>query len=173
MIKMIERNRPRAPRGFTLVELLITTLVMSIVGFAIGVVVVDAQTGWNVMYRRINSDIVSDGYAARNKFDSVMRSASSSQVVLAGDGGWIEVYSYASAASSAVDRYWRFYVSGGDLYAEYGQLEPRSTLSTETVCENVSDCTFQQFGQAIQMTLALDNGTQTNTVVTSAVAHNR
>ena len=74
---MIKRKVPRAPRGFTLVELMITTLVMSIVGFAIGVVIVDGQISWNVMYERINSDIVSDGYAARHKFDSVMRSASS------------------------------------------------------------------------------------------------
>ena len=170
---MIKRKVPRAPRGFTLVELLITTLVMSIVGFAIGVVIVDGQIGWNVMYERINSDIVSDGYAARNKFDSVMRSASSSQVVLGGDGSWIEVYSYASADSSSVDRYWRFYAMDGDLNAEYGQLEPRTTLNTETVCENVSDCTFQQFGQAIQMTLVLDDGTKTKTVITSAVAHNQ
>jgi len=170
---MIKQNGPRAPRGFTLVELMITTLVMSIVGFAIGVVIVDGQTSWNVMYERINSDIVSDGYAARHKFDSVMRSASSGQVVLAGDGSWIEVYSYASAASSAVDRYWRFYAMDGDLNAEYGQLDPRSTLSTETVCENVSDCTFQQFGQAIQMTLVLDDGEQTGTVISSAVAHNQ
>ena len=169
----VARKGPRAPRGFTLVELMITAAIMVIVGLAIGVVIVDGQTGWNVMYDRINSDIVSDGYAARNKFDSVMRSASSGQSILAGDGSWIEVCSYASSASTVVDRYWRFYVSDGDLLAEYGQLEPRSTLNVDTVCENVSDCTFRQFGQAIQMTLVLDNGTQTKTVVSSAVAHNQ
>lgn len=173
MNKTAVRKRPKAQRGFTLMELMITTLVMAIVGMAIGVVIVDGQTSWNVMYERIDSDIVSDGYAARNKFDSVTRSASSNQISLAGDGSWIEIYSYATDASPTIDRYWRFYVLDGDLYAEYGQLVPKSILSTETVCENVSDCTFQQFGRAVQMTLVLDDGQQTSTIVSSAFAHNQ
>ncbi len=171
-IKMTNKEQ-RAPHGFTLVELMITTVVMAIVGFAIGVVIVDAQTGWNVTYERINSDIVSDGYVAQNKFDSIIRSASSENGILIGDGDWVEVYCYASDASSGVDRYWRFYVLDGDLNAEYGRLDPKSTLRTETVCENVSECTFQKFGRAVQMTLVLDNGTLTNTFVTSAVTYNK
>ncbi|UCE50611.1 MAG: prepilin-type N-terminal cleavage/methylation domain-containing protein, partial [Phycisphaerales bacterium] len=163
------KKEPRRLSGFTLVELMITTVIMVIVGLAIGVVIVDGQTGWNVMYDRINSDIMSDGYAARRKFDSVVRSASSGQIVLAGDGSWIEVYAYESSASPVVDRYWRFYVSDGDLIAEYGQLDPKSTLNVETVCGNVSGCTFKQFGRAIQMTLELDNGQRRSTVVSSAV----
>ena len=166
------RAGPRAAWGFTLVELMVTALIMVIVGAAIGVVIVDGQTGWNVMYDRINSDIAADGYVARKKFDVVMRRASRGQSVLAGDGSWIEVYSYASSASSVVDRYWRFYVSDGDLNLEYGQLGPRVTLDVETVCSNVSECTFGQTGQAVQMTLTLDNGTRTNSVVSSAVKHN-
>ena len=166
------RREPRAPRGFTIVELMITSVIMVIVGLAIGVVIVDGQTGWNVMYDRINSDVAMDGYAARKKFDVVMRSASRGQSALGSDGSWIEVYSYATSASTVVDRYWRFYVSDGDLNLEYGELEPRVTLQVETVCGNVSACAFRQVGQAVQMTLTLDNGTQTNTIVSSAVAHN-
>jgi hypothetical protein len=145
---------------------------MVIVGLAIGVVIVDGQRSWNVMYGRMNSDVAMDGYAARKKFDVVMRRASRSQSILAGDGSWIEVYSYATAASATVDRYWRFYVSEGDLNLEYGELEPRATLDVDTVCSNVSACTFRQVGQAAQMTLRLDNGTQANTIVSSAVMHN-
>ncbi len=65
MTRTIERNKPAARCGFTLVELMITMAIMAIVGLAIGVVVVDGQTGWNVMYDRINSDIRADGYAAQ------------------------------------------------------------------------------------------------------------
>jgi hypothetical protein len=72
-----------------------------------------------------------------------------------------------------VDRYARFYAADGDLNFEYGQLDPRVTLDVETVCSNVSACTFKQAGQSIQMILTLDNGTQTNTVVSSAVAQNQ
>ncbi len=166
-------KRPKAPRGFTLVELMITMVIMTVVGLAIGVVIVDGQTGWNTMYDRMNSDVVTDGYVARKKFDVVMRSASRGQSLMDADGAWVEVYSYASPASTVVDRYSRFYVSDGDLNLEYGQVDPRATLSVETVCGNVSECTFQQVGTSTQMTLTLDNGTQTNTVVSSAVTHNQ
>ena len=167
------KKRPRAPRGFTLVELMITTVIMITVGLAIGVVIVDGQNGWNNMYDRMNSDVVTEGYVARKKFDVVMRSASRGHFLVAGDGTWIEVYSYASPSSTVVDRYSRFYVSEGDLNLEYGQVDPRATLGVETVCGNVSACTFKQAGTSTQMTLTLDNGTQTNTVVSSAVTHNQ
>ncbi len=167
------KKRPRAPRGFTLVELMITAVIMVIVAFAIGVVIVDSQSGWNVMYDRINSDVVTDGYVARKKFDAVMRSASREKFVLDGAGGWIEINCYADYDSTVADRYARFYVADGDLNLEYGQLEPRATLDVETVCGNVSGCTFKQVGRSVQMILTLDNGTQTNTVVSSAVTHNQ
>ena len=151
---------------------MITTVIMLVVGLAIGVVIVDGQTGWNTMYDRMNSDVVTDGYVARKKFDAVMRSASRAQSLIAADGSWIEVYSYAKPSSTAVDRYWRFYVADEDLNLEYGELEPRVTLTVDTVCSNVSTCTFLQTGQAVQMTLVLDNGTQTNAIVSSAITHN-
>jgi len=167
------KKKSRALRGFTLVELMITTVIMLVVGLAIGVVIVDGQTGWNTMYDRLNSDVVTDGYVARKKFDSVMRSASRQQTLLAADGSSIEVYYYASPASTVVDRYARFNVSDGDLNLEYGQIEPRSTLGVDTVCGNVINCIFKQVGTSTQMTLTLDNGTQMNTIVSSAVTHNQ
>jgi len=173
MTKMIRRNGPGASRGFTLLELMITTAIMAIVGLAIGVVIVDGQIGWNVMYDRANSDVVTQGYAARKKLDAVIRGASRQRFVMANNGSWIEAYTYASDASEEVDRYWRFYVADGDLLAEYGQVEPRATLNVETVCENVSACTFGQNGKAIQMTLTLDDSGQTNTIISSVYAHNQ
>lgn len=167
------RKRPNKKQGFTLVELMITTVVMLIVGLAIGVVIVDGQSGWNFMYERINSDVVSDGYVARKKFDAVMRNASREKVLVGDGGGWIEVYYYATASSTVVDRYARFYVADGDLNLEQGQLDPRVTLGVETVCENVTSCTFKQAGQSAQMILTLDNGTQTNTIVSSAITFNQ
>lgn len=159
--------------GFTLVELMITTVVMLIVGLAVGVVIVNGQTSWNFMYERINSDVVTDGYAARKRFDAVMRSASREKIVLDGAGSWVEVYYYSTASSTVVDRYARFYVADGDLNLEHGQLEPRKTLGVETVCRNVTSCTFRQSGQSVEMILKLDNGKQTNTIVSSAITFNQ
>ena len=167
------KTRPNKLHGFTLVELMITTSIMLIVGLAIGVVIVDGQSGWSFMYDRINSDVVTDGYVARKKFDAVIRDASREKVLLDSAGSWVEVYYYSTLSSAIVDRYARFYVADGDLNFEYGQLQPRATLDVETVCENVSSCTFKQAGQSVEMILTLDNGTQTNTIITSAITNNK
>ncbi len=166
------KKRLTASRGFTLIELMIAIAIMVIVVLAIGVALVDGQRGWNYMYDRIYSDVVTDGYVARKKFDAVLRKASREKFLIDPAGGWVEVYYYANDASTVVDRYARFSASGGKLNVEYGQLDPKATDTIETVCGNVSSCTFVQLGRSIQMILKLDNGAQTNTVITSAVTNN-
>ncbi len=166
------KKRLTASRGFTLIELMIAMAITIIVVLAIGVALVDGQRGWSIQYDRIYSDVVTDGYVARRKFDAVMRNASRDKFLLDDAGGWVEVYYYANDTSTVVDRYARFYVANGNLNVEYGQLDPKATLSIETVCGNVSGCTFEQLGRSIQMILKLDNGTRTNTVISSAVTHN-
>ncbi len=165
-------KRLTASRGFTLIELITATVIMIFVVLAIGMALVDGQRGWNYMYNRVYSDVVTDGYVARRKFDAVLRKASREKFLIDPAGGWVEVYYYATDASTVLDSYARFYTAGGTLNVEYGQLNPTSTLATETVCGNVSGCTFEQLGRSIQMVLKLDNGTQTNTVITSAVTNN-
>ena len=166
------KKRLTDSQGFTLIELIIAMTIMLIVVLAIGMVLVDGQRGWSIQYDRIYSDVVTDGYVARRKFDAVMRSASRDKFLLDDAGGWVEVYYYADDTSTVVDRYARFYTANGDLNVEYGQLDPKETLSIKTVCGNVSSCVFKQVGRSIQMGLKLDNGTQTNTVISSAVMHN-
>ncbi|MCH7556887.1 MAG: prepilin-type N-terminal cleavage/methylation domain-containing protein [Planctomycetes bacterium] len=166
------KKRLTASRGFTLTELIIAMAIMLIVILAIGMALVDGQRSWNIQYDRIYSDVITDGYVARRKFDAVMRTASRDNFWLDDTGSWVEVYYYADDTSTVVDRYARFYVANGDLNVEYGQLNPKVTLTIETVCGNVSGCTFAQVGRSIQMILTLDNGTRTNTVISSAVTHN-
>lgn len=157
--------------GFTLVELMIAMVIMLITAAAIGTVIVDSQNGWSQIYNRVNADVVTDGYVARKKFDAVIRSASSEKVDFDDTKSGIEVY-YSSGSSTILDRYARFFATDGDLNIEYGQLDPKVTSVVETICDNVSSCTFDQKGRSVQMILKLDNGTQTNTIVTSAVMHN-
>jgi hypothetical protein len=169
----MSKKRSTTSKGFTIIELMIAMLVMVIASFAIGAVIVDGQHGWSVMYDNIHSDVVTDGYVARKRFDAVMRRASREKIFVKDEGGSVEVYYYASDASTVVDRYVRFFEANGDLNLEYGQLDPKVTLSIETICGDVSNCTFRQVGRSTQMILTLDNGTQTNTIVSSAVTHNQ
>lgn len=166
------KKRLKSARGFTLIELIIGTVIMIFVILAIGMALVDGQRGWNQMYNKVYSDVVTDGYVARKKLDAVLRKASREKFLIDPAGSWVEVYYYATDASTVLDRYARFFTTGGALQIEYGQLNPTTTLSTETVCQNVSSCTFKQLGRSIQMVLKLDNGKQTNTVTTSAATNN-
>ncbi len=158
--------------GFTLVEMMIALVLMIITASAIGAVIVDSQNSWGHLYNRVNGNVVTDGYVAKKKFDAIIRKAGSEQIVLNGNRNWVEVYYYSSDSATVVDRYARFFTSGKDLMIEYGQLNPKVTLNMETVCANVSSCKFDQKGCSVQMFLKLDNGTQANTVITSAVANN-
>ena len=166
------KNRTTNPKGLTLIELMIATVIMVIVILGVAIILVGSQRGWDAMYNRIYSDVVTDGHIARRTFDRVIRKASGRSFLLDTAGNWVEVYYYTDADSIVVDRYARFYEADGQLNIEYGKLYPRETLNVQTVCENVSDCVFMARGTSVQMILRLDNGSEAATVVSSAVVHN-
>ena len=165
-------KRLTSSRGFTLIELITGTAIMIFVILAIGMALVDGQRGWNNMFNSVNSDVITDGYVTRRKFDAILRKASREKFLIEPAGSWVEVYYYSTDASTVLDSYARFYTAGNSLNVEYGQLNPKSTLTTETVCRNVSSCTFKQLGRSVQMILKLDNGKQTNTITTSTITNN-
>jgi len=179
---IIAKKKITVQRGFTIVEMMVATVIALIVISGIGFIVADSQRGWNAMYDSIYSDVVTDGYVARKTFDSAIRRASGEKFLLDEEATWLEVYYYQDANSTAVDRYMRFYFldggvgnngeAEGQLNIEYGILDPRETLSVQTICGNVSSCVFKGAGRAAQMILTLDNGSQTATVVSSSVMHN-
>lgn len=168
MLKKRTTNR----KGLTLVELMVAIAIGGIVMFGVAIILADSQRGWNAMYNRTYSDVVTGGHVARRTFDRVIRKASADNIALDGAGLWVEVYYYQDANSIIVDRYARFYESDGQLNIEYGSLDPRETLNVQSVCENVSGCVFMAQGASVQMILRLDNGSETATVVSSAVMHN-
>jgi hypothetical protein len=160
--------------GFTITELAVAIAASVIVMVGVAVILVDGMKGWNRMYNRAYGDVVTDSYVARRLFDTEIRKASRERYSLATDGSWLEIYYYFSAASTEVDRYARFSTSnGGDLNVEYGIVEPRQTMRIQTICGNVTSCTFMGQGRSAQMVLTLDDGSQTVTTVTSAVMHNQ
>jgi prepilin-type N-terminal cleavage/methylation domain-containing protein len=168
---MVKKNLT-SQRGFTIIELVIAMLIAIIPIFAIGIILSDSQRGWNSMYERVYSDVVTDSYIARKTFDAVSRKASWERITLAEDGSWIEVYYYANDDSTVLDRYARFYEAEGDLNVEHGNLGTGEILTTQTVCSNVSNCTFKTAGRSVQMILTLDNSEQALTTISSAVMHN-
>ena len=169
-------------KGITLVELVTAMVMTSIVIFSIGILLADSQRSWQQMYNRVNADIVTDGYAARKTFDSVVRKSSQSRFQLAGDGSWVEVYYYEAGSTGVPNRYAQFYCDGieslnGQLKVEYGRWDPSATnpkepVNIQTICSNVSSCVFKTSGQSIQMILSLDDGEQALTVTSSSILHN-
>jgi len=147
--------------------------ISSIMILGVGVLLVDSQRGWIRMYNRIYSDVVTDSYVARKTFDAVVRNASRENLLLDEYGSWLEVYYYADANSTVVDRYARFYAANGQLSIEHGSLAHREILTTSIICGNVQGCVFKAAGRSAQMILTLDNGSQTANVVSSAVMHNK
>ena len=168
---MDKRIRKRQ-QGLGLTELMIAIAVAAIVILTVGVMLVDGQRGWNLMYERVWGDVETGGYIARKTFDSVIRKASRESFLLGDSGEWIEIYYYSDDDAAVVDRYARFYCSDGDFNLEYGSLNPIETLSVQTVCGNVSDCVFKRAGRSAQMILTLDDDSRTSTTTVSAVLHN-
>lgn len=168
-------------KAFTLVELMTATVVSIIVILGVAVVVSDSQKGFNTLYSKTYSDVIIDGYVARKTFDATIRKSTDDKFFIADDGTWIEVYYYEDGNSTAIDYYTRFTYaasndpnsSAGELNIESGQLNPQETLSTGTVCGNVTACTFGINGQSAQMILTLSDGLQTVYVSTSAFFHNQ
>ena len=167
------KKRLTTQRGFTLISLMIATALVVIPILSVGVVLVDCQRAWQAMYSRIFSGVATDSYVARRTFDAMIRKASWEKPLLDDAGNWIEVYYYQDANSTAIDRYVRFYEANSRLIAEYGKLNPKETLATQTICENVSKCVFKGTGRSAQMILTLDDGSRTVTVASSAVMHNQ
>jgi len=173
-MNMKKKNAKR--KGFTIVELMIATGLSSAVIIGIGMLLVDSHRSWNRMYSRTYSGISSDSHVARRRFDSVVRNASTQGILLADDGSWVEVYYYSDPNATVVDRYARFFTYSGldsnQLLIEHGAVQPRQTLTTETVCDNVASCVFKSAGNSAQMVLILSDGSETATIVASAVMHN-
>lgn len=166
------KTRTANPEGFTIVELMVATIIALIVVLGIGIILLDSQRSFNAMYNRVYSGVVTDGYVARKTFDSAIRKAGGMDPDSVDTGNWVEVYYYADANSTALDCYARFYCAAGQLNIEYGSREPGQTPTTSIVCRNVQGCVFKKAGRSAQMILTLNNGSERITVTSSAVMQN-
>jgi hypothetical protein len=173
-----DRNgcRRRCSSGLTLVELSIVMVISVIVLLGLGIVLADSEYSWQKMYERANGQVETDTLVAQKTFDAIVRKAVSDNFLLDTGGHWVEVYYCSSVDLDSADRYARFYCIGDpnrQLNVEYGQLNPKQTLSTQTLCNNVSSCVFKNSGKSIFMILTLSKGSLTLTTVSSAFMNNK
>ena len=157
--------------AFTLIELMVTLMISAIIIFAIGVLISDSSSWFSDSYARINSSPAIESLLARKTFERIIRQAADTGFWVSADATAVEINYYSSSASP-IDRYAQFYTSGTDLILEKGSLPSRTLISTETVCQNISACTFKTAGTAVQMILVLDDGKNKQGSLTSAILHN-
>ena len=163
-------------RAFTLIEIMITMVMAIIIIFSTGALLLDSQRGWSAMYNRVYGGVVGDAYVARKTFDAVVRKSSIKYERL-GDND-VELYYYADPDTSTwLDGYAWFYVTGeNEFLVDYGEVDadgnPQEPTSTVTLAHNVTAASFSMAGACVQMTLTLDNGSESLTVMSSPVRHN-
>lgn len=159
-------------RGFTLTEVGAVLVLAPIVMLSMGLVLADSQKGWNQLYNRLNNGLEVNGYVARRAFDAIVRKSSINSENF--DVNEVEVYYHNDPVNSTdLDRYARFYKAGTELRVEHGQLDsngnPADAIHTVTICDDVEAVDFSKNGASIQMVLRLDDGSESYTVMTSAM----
>jgi prepilin-type N-terminal cleavage/methylation domain-containing protein len=176
--------------GFTLIEMMVAMAIVGLLMFAVGTVLADSQTSWNIMYNRANSGPVVDGLVAVREFNRTIRKSTKTQCDTDGST-YLQVYYYKNPSDTTVtscDGYSKFYyvanqktlkVDDGDLTP--GTWTPAGITATRTIAQNVQSCAFTVNGDAVAMVLRLDASQNTNvkdgnvqmTVTYSAVRHNQ
>ncbi|MHC4835055.1 MAG: hypothetical protein ACYTCN_03740 [Planctomycetota bacterium] len=164
--------------GFTIIELIMAIAASSIIVLTIGVVMLDTQRGWMDSYAKIHGGAAADAMMTKTAFDKVIRKASRSGYHFDEDDD-ITVYYYDNwLASTELDRYARFYRSEdtpSELYIQHGKFdgdEKEGVLAEVLLASNVVDLEFKPVSGGIEMQLALDDGRETTTVVSTALLHN-
>ncbi|MFA5424436.1 MAG: hypothetical protein WC374_11335 [Phycisphaerae bacterium] len=112
-------------KGLTIVEMLVASVMAGIIILGLGVVLVETQRRWEESYEQVNGDMVTDSYAAKRAFESMVRESSLSMMSpkISSDGSSIVLYTYKDINSNRIDAYAKFYLENGELVAEYGPLE--------------------------------------------------
>ena len=164
--------------GFTITELVLAIAVSSILVLTIGIVMVDTQRGWMDSYAKVHGGAAADAMMTKTAFDKVIRKASRSIYHFNGLDD-ITVYYYDNwLTSTDLDRYARFYRSvnePSEMYIQHGQLEAgikKDILAEVLLASNVVDLEFKPISGGFEMKLALDDGREATTVVSTAILQN-
>ena len=164
--------------GFTITEMVLAIAVSSILVLTIGVVMVDSQRGWMDSYAKVHGGAAADAMMAKTAFDKVIRKASRSLYHFDRFDDMTVYYYDNWLVSTELDRYARFYRSEDDpsrMYIRHGVLEAgvkKDIQADVLLASNVTDLEFKPISGGIEMKLALDDGREATTVVSTAILHN-
>ncbi len=168
-------KRIRCYFGFTITELILAIAISSILILTMGVVMVDTQRGWMDSYAKVHGGAVTDAAVAKTAFDKVVRKASRSLYLFDADDD-ITVYYYDNwLTSTDPDRSARFYRSidnPSEMYIQHSDIETGEVLAEVLLATNVADLEFKPNSGGLEMKLALDDGREETTVITTALLHN-
>ena len=171
-------KRIRCYFGFTITELILAIAISSILILTMGVVMVDTQRGWLDSYAKVHGGAATDAAVSKTAFDKVVRKASRS-IYHFNAVDDITVYYYDNwLTSTEPDRYAQFYRSTenpSEMYIQHGEFEEdekEDVLAEILLASNVVDLVFMPISGGIEMKLALDDGREATTVITTALLHN-
>ncbi len=168
-------KRTRCYFGFTITELILAIAISSILVLTMGVVMVDTQRGWMDSYAKVHGGATTDAAVAKTAFDKVVRKASRSIYYLNAEDD-ITVHYYNNwLTSTDPDRSARFYRSTenpSEMYIQHSDIETSEILAEILLATNVTDLEFKPISGGLEMKLALDDGREATTVITTALLHN-
>jgi hypothetical protein len=168
----------RTYSGFSITELILAVAIGSILVLTIGTVMLDTQRGWMDSYSKVHGGAATDAAVVKTAFDKVVRKASRSGYYSNGPDD-ITVYYYDNwLTSPEPDKYARFYRSQDEpteMYVQHGDYEggvQKNVLAEVLVASHVADLEFMPVSGGMQIKLALDDGRETTTMVSTAILHN-
>ncbi|MHC5083046.1 MAG: PulJ/GspJ family protein [Planctomycetota bacterium] len=165
--------------GFTLVELLTTIVICSIVVLAAGVMLVDSHRGWLDSYAKVHGGAANDAKMVQTAFERIIRKSSRSKYLFDGQDDLTVYYYKHWLNSTELDRYARFYRSSdnpSEMYLVHGVIndddDDDGVLSRVRLASHVTDLEFLPTSGGVEIKLALDDGREVTTVMTTAILHN-
>jgi prepilin-type N-terminal cleavage/methylation domain-containing protein len=172
MINMKVRNT-----GFTLIELMITVLIVTVAAVAISGVIAGSHLQYAQMFKRVHGDVANDSYNSRLIFDRICRKAKASSAVINSSVPSLRVdyYSNPNVNGSAYlipDKFAIFYLGGTNLMLDTGNVGSSADTST-VIARNVTELEFSAPNiKSAQMVMTLKNNDHSITITCGSVMHN-
>lgn len=153
---------------------MVVSVLSIIVIMAVATLMADSQKGFNRIYDKTNCDVAQDEYAIRSVFPSIIRQGSTADTAttIGTNSEYVQIKYYASASSTELDRYAKFYIQDNELILEKGVIDPAETLSLQTVAKNIDQVKFAKIGKSVQMFVVLNDQERSREILTSAVLNN-